>query len=90
VVKHLPSCHHQHLTAEAYDCLHAIPFNSTVREQTLDTLQKAYPLFAFLDIAAKPPAVRLMRRVCVFSLHPASFSRAHREHGLLKLTRVMH
>lgn len=36
-------------------CFSSIPFNSTVRDQTLDVLTRAYQLFTFLDIASNPP-----------------------------------
>lgn len=41
--------------ADVFKCFLSVPFNTTVRDQTLDVLQAAYQLFAFLDIAVNPP-----------------------------------
>eukprot|EP00010_Vexillifera_abyssalis_P008541 CAMPEP_0201545506 /NCGR_PEP_ID=MMETSP0173_2-20130828/2002_1 /ASSEMBLY_ACC=CAM_ASM_000268 /TAXON_ID=218659 /ORGANISM="Vexillifera sp., Strain DIVA3 564/2" /LENGTH=619 /DNA_ID=CAMNT_0047953921 /DNA_START=154 /DNA_END=2013 /DNA_ORIENTATION=- len=39
------------------NCFHSIPFNTTIRDQTLDVLSKAYELYTFLDIATQPPNI---------------------------------
>ncbi|KAI9290748.1 hypothetical protein K502DRAFT_353662, partial [Neoconidiobolus thromboides FSU 785] len=44
---------------EAIRCYKEFPFNETVRENTLDTLKKALPFYAFLDIAKSSPEPKI-------------------------------
>eukprot|EP00007_Cunea_sp_BSH-02190019_P009938 CAMPEP_0174230054 /NCGR_PEP_ID=MMETSP0417-20130205/888_1 /TAXON_ID=242541 /ORGANISM="Mayorella sp, Strain BSH-02190019" /LENGTH=645 /DNA_ID=CAMNT_0015307679 /DNA_START=152 /DNA_END=2086 /DNA_ORIENTATION=- len=52
---------------EAHDCFQSVPFNESVRAQTIDTLRKVMQLYVFLDIANKSPAPQLPVSVDILS-----------------------
>ena len=44
-------------SSQVFDCFSTIPFNETIRTQTLDVLSKAMEIYTFKDIATSPPNI---------------------------------
>eukprot|EP01119_Soliformovum_irregulare_P011568 TRINITY_DN2911_c0_g1_i1.p1 TRINITY_DN2911_c0_g1~~TRINITY_DN2911_c0_g1_i1.p1 ORF type:complete len:629 (-),score=162.68 TRINITY_DN2911_c0_g1_i1:176-2062(-) len=49
-----------------FSCFDSIPFDERIKETTLNALQKAMPLFTFLDIASHPPPDFPLERVNLY------------------------